>query len=206
MKNYWILVILILSLFSCKKPKEEPIFELIAYRWALKDNYLNKCSDKSKLADVSFVKCELYAQIYRNGDCVVSKYRGSSQNELYSSFKIDTVVLNPVIRLFNDTKRDTTMIEKTEPGRYIYDGPSIRLIGNSKNKENHTIGYNLTEFSNSDLVRLYNHINSKSDSIGSNEKFILSKEKRMKEIYDLEINLVPKPIKGKIKFTAPVIK
>ena len=126
MKNYWILVILILSLFSCKKPKEEPIFFFFFYRWALKDNDLNKCSDKSKLADVSFVKCELYAQIYRNGDCVVSKYRGSSQNELYSSFKIDTVVLNPVIRLFNDTKRDTTMIEKTEPGRYIYDGPSIR--------------------------------------------------------------------------------
>lgn len=98
------------------------------------------------------------------------------------------------------------MIEKTEPGFYIYDGPSIRLIGNSKNNENHTLGYNLTEFSNSDLVRLYNHINSKSDSIGSNEKFILSKEKRMKEIYDLEINLIPKPSKAKIKFTAPVIK
>lgn len=194
MKNYWILVILILSLFSCKKPKEEPIFELIAYRWALKDNYLNKCSDKSKLADVSFVKCELYAQIYRNGDCVVSKYRGSSQNELYSSFKIDTVVLNPVIRLFNDTKRDTTMIEKTEPGRYIYDGPSIRLIENSKNKEKHTIRYNLTEYSNSYLVRLYNHINSKSDSISSNDNLIQSKEKRIKEIYKQEIMSINFPV------------
>ena len=194
MKNYWILVILILSLFSCKKPKEEPIFELIAYRWALKDNYLNKCSDKSKLADVSFVKCELYAQIYKNGDCVVSKYRGPYQNELYSRFKIDTVVLNPVIRLFNDTKRDTTMIEKTEPGRYIYDEPSIRLIENSKNKKKQTIRFDHTKFSNSNLVRLYDHINSKSDSISSNDNLIQSKEERMKEIHEQEIMSINFPV------------
>ena len=206
MKNYWILAILILSLLSCKKPKEEPIFEIIAYYWSMYDDFITLSNGELGDTTITYARNTLYAQIYKNGDCVVSKYRGPYQNELYSRFKIDTVVLNPVIRLFNDTKRDTIMIEKTEPGRFIYDGPSIRLIGNSKNKEKHTIRYNLTEYSNSYLVRLYNHINSKSDSIGSNEKFILSKEKRMKEIYDLEINLVPKPIKGKIKFTAPVIK
>lgn len=194
MKKYWILVILILSFFSCNKPKEEPIFELIAYRWALKDNYLNNCSDKSKLADVSFVKCELYVQIYRNGDCVVSKERGLNQNELYSSFKIDTVVLNPVIRLFNDTKRDTTMIEETEPGSYIYDGPSIRFIENSKNKKKQTIKFNHTKFSNSNLVQLYNHINSKSESISSNDNLIQSKEERMKEIYEQEIMSINFPV------------
>lgn len=195
-----------MSFLSCKKQKEEPILELIAYRWSMYDDYLKLSNGEWGDTTIIYAINELYVQIYKNGECVVSKYRDPYQNELYSSFKIDTVVLNPVIRLVNNTKRDTAMIEKTEPGFYIYDGPSIRLIRNSKNNENHTIGYNLTEFSNSDLVRLYNHINSKSDSIGSNEKFILSKEKRMKEIYDLEINLVPKPSKAKIKFTAPVIK
>jgi len=185
---------LILSLLSCNKPKEEPFFEIIAYRWALKDINLNKISNKLKLADVSFVKCELYAQIYKNGDCVVSKYRGPYQNELYSSFKIDTLILNPVIRLFNNTKRDTTMIEETEPGRNIYDGPSIRLLGNHKNGDKYTLKFNHTKYSNSNLVRLYEHINSKSDSIGSNEKFILLKEKRIKEVYEQEIKLINFPV------------
>ena len=134
MKKHLFLIFLILSFVACNKTtKEEPVLELIAYRWILNEKYSNNIYEKWSGDDVAYIQPEIYAQIFNDGNCMLSKYRGNNQNELYPSFKIDTTILSPVLRIINSINKDTTMIVKSEPGKYIYDGPYIRIIGKNKN-------------------------------------------------------------------------
>lgn len=196
MKNYTILIIMILFFDACNKSatKEEPVLELISYRWQLNDEYFNNQYKEWEASEVAIIRAEIYAQIYKNGDCLVSKYRGENQNELYANFKIDTTVLNPVLQIFSSLSKDTLMISMAEPGKYIYDGPMIRVIGKNKNGLIQTIKFDNSSFSNAELRELFSHLEQKSDSVRSNNIFIQTKEKRIQEIYNQEINSISIPI------------
>lgn len=209
MKKHWILILLILSFWGCNKTqtKEEPILELIAYDWSSYDELKKSANGEWGDTTILYVKNKLYAQIFDNGDCQVSKYKGPHDVDLYSIFKIDTALLNPVLKIFETINSDTIMIEKTEPGSYLYDGPLLRLIGKGKNNENVSLKFNNTRYSNSKLVNFYRYINLKSDSVGSNENLFQSRESRMKEIYILEFDSLPKfEIKKTIQFSIPETK
>ena len=201
MKKYLIFTLTILIFWSCKKPKEEPVLELISYNWGRYDNYLNR---EGRDTIIPFLNCHIYAQIYKNGDCKLSQNRGEYKNELYAKFKLDTIIINPALRIIQSIDKDTTMIRKTDIGCCIYDGPLIRLIGNNQKGEKHTIKFIHSNRSNLNLLNLYNSIESIASKQNSNEELIHSKEKRIKEIYDSEFDSLPKYIiKSDIKFTAP---
>ena len=203
---------MILSFWGCNKTQtkeinEEPILELISYNWSYYDESKKLANGEWGDTIIFYVKNKLYAQIFDNGDCHVSKYKGPYEEDLYSIFKIDTTLLNQVLKFFGTINSDTLMIEKTEPGSYLYDGPSLRLIGKGKNNKNVSLKFNNTEYSNSKLVNFYRYINLKSDSVSSNEKLFQSRENRMKEIYNLEFDSLPKfEIKNTIQFSIPEIK
>ncbi len=208
MKTHWILILLILSFLSCNKTqiKEEPILELISYNWSYYDEFKKLANGERRDTTIIYVKNNLYAQIFENGNCFVSKYKSPYKEDLYSNFKVDTTFLNPVLKIFETINSDTIMIDKTEPGSYLYDGPLLRMIGKGKNNKIFTLKFNETKRSNSRLVNIYNYINLKTDSVGSNEKLFQARENRMKEIYNFEFDSVPKIIKSTVQFSVPDIQ
>lgn len=207
MKTHWILILLILSFLSCNKTqkneiKEEPILELIAYNWSSYNNPKSLISGDMKDTPITYVQCNLYAHIYKNGNCMVSKNRGIYQNEQYSTLNLNTALINPVLEILNTIENDTLMIDDNKLGDELYDGPLIRIIWKNDDKE-FNIDFNDTRHSNINLVNLYKHINTEVDKIGSNDKLILSKEKRLNEIYNMLFDKDLKTLKKTNQFTPP---
>ncbi len=206
MKKHLFLILLILSFVACNKTTKEgePVLELIAYRWQYDEQHQLLANGQWGDTIIEYLENELYTQIYKDGNCFVNKKHVPFKEDIYSNFKMDTAHLNSVLRIFETINSDTVMIDKG--GIYCYNGPLIRIIGKDKNNKEITLKFHDTDDSNLDLVNFFRHINSKADSIGSNEKLFHARENRMKEIYNLEIDCIPKPIKSSIQFTVPEIK
>lgn len=74
------ILILLFPLISCTK-KDHIDFELVSYRWSMKHEI-----QKDTLTP--YLKCNLYAQINKNGDCILTKTR-YQDNDLHLNFTIE---------------------------------------------------------------------------------------------------------------------
>lgn len=205
MKKIFTYVVITLLLLGCNKPKEEPVLELISYYWAMYDDYRKLDSGEWGDTTIQYVRCDIYAQIYRNGECSVFQNRGEYANELYATVKLDKAILNPILGIISSVNKDTLMVEQSEPGSFIYDGPLIKLIGKNTKGEKHTIAFIHSRKSNESLRIFYKHIVAVCSKTQSNDKLIQAKEKRIKEIYDTDFPSIPKIIKDTIVFKEPKI-
>ena len=172
-----------MSFWGCNKTQtkeinEEPILELISYNWSYYDEFKKLANGERRDTTIIYVKNNLYAQIFENGNCFVSKYKSPYKEDLYSNFKVDSTFFNTGLRKVVSTLK-------------------ICIL---------TLKFNETKRSNSRLVNIYNYINLKTDSVGSNEKLFQARENRMKEIYNFEFDSVPKIIKSTVQFSVPDIQ
>ena len=174
------LLIFVIALISCK-PKAHCDIEMVVYHWTMKPEIKQDTL-------IPYVKCELYAQINRDGECVLVRTR-YLDNDLHSKFTISKTVLEPVFTIIESLNSDTIMTRKS--GYSLYDGPTIKIIGLNKKGHSHSVRFDCTERSNSVLLRFYNYIDSISEKQTSTDPFIKAKEERINEIYDSEIKSVP---------------
>lgn len=62
---------------------------MISSYWSYYDDYRKLSRGGADDTGIQYVRYVLYAQIYKNGNCVVSRNRREHMNELYVNFKIE---------------------------------------------------------------------------------------------------------------------
>ena len=175
-----LILVIILGLTSCTK-KESSDLELISYYWSMKTDLPNDTL-------IPYVRCDFYAQINRNGDCTLTRVR-NYESDLFLKFKIKREIIDSVLQIVDKISSDTVMTRKCYD--CIYDGPTIKLIGRNTNGVTRGIRFNHSDRSNIHLLNLYNYIDSTSKRLTTTDKFMKSKEDRIKEIYDKDIKSIP---------------
>jgi len=169
-------------LISCSK-KESSDLEVISYNWSIK-------TGQPKDSVVAFVKCALYAQIKRNGDCTLTRTR-NDESDLLLKLKIKREILDSALQIVDKINSDTVMSQNCYG--CIYEGPTIKFIETNTTGLTHSIRFILSNRSNIHLVNLYNYIDSTSRKMTTTDKFMKSKENRIKEIYKKEIKSIIMP-------------
>ena len=195
-----LLLILAVLFVSCNTQKSNDI-ELAVFHAGIK-------WDKNDSIIIN-VRCELYAQIEEDGNCIlnIDDYRKGNR---FITFKINKEILDSVYRLVYIADSDTT-VWKREPFM-LYDGPSIRIAGKNKNGKPVQLRFIHSESSNLNCLKLYNYIDSISRKPQNNSdidttKILRAKEKLMKDIYKKEKALMPPYCNDtSIHFIAPVLK
>lgn len=177
-------LILVLIFISCKQ-KGKYDLELVSYHWSMKPEFQNDTL-------IPYVKCILYAQISKNGECVLTRSR-YLESDLHLKFVTKKEILNPVFKIFDSLNSDTVMVKKSILS--MYDGPSLKLIGFNNKGISHAVSFNCSNRSNPDLLNFYNYIDSISKNSTTTDPFMKAKESRTKEIYDSQIKLVPRILK-----------
>lgn len=155
---------------------------------------------------IPYVRCELYAQIKKNGECILTRTR-YLDSDLHLKFTISKAVLEPVLEIVESLNSDTIMTKQSKFS--LYDGPTIKLIGLNYKGHSHNVKFIRSKRSNSELLTFYTYIDSISTRSSTTDSFMKAKENRIKEIYDSEIKLVPFILKDEevieetIKFIPP---
>jgi hypothetical protein len=172
----------VFSLISCK-PKDHFDLELVSYKWSMKPEIRQDSL-------IPYVNCILYAQIKRNGECILTKTKYSDR-DIHVKFTIGKEVLEPVIKIVESLNSDTIMTIKSNDA--IYDGPTVKLIGLNNKGHSHNVKFDCSERTNAELLTFYNDIDSFSENSTTiaTDSFMKAKENRIKEIYDSEIKFVP---------------
>jgi hypothetical protein len=218
MKQTFLLILAVL-LISCNTQKPKNI-ELIAYYWS-RDEKQNRDTI------IPYVRCYIYAQINENGKCVLN-IKGYNKKNRFISFKIkdskggykknrshffksNEEILNEAFDLINKTDLDTSMIDTKDTTCYIYDGPSISIVGKNSHGKQVRLRFIDSNRSNLSCLNLYTYLEFKGKMSFYNSridttKILQAKEKLIKEIYNKDIKLVPPYLKSDVEFVPPIIK
>jgi len=153
-----IILILLCTLLGCKN-KNDIDLELVSYNWLMKNEVQNRTL-------TPYLKCNLYAQINREGDCVLTKTR-YLKSDLRLNFTIEKKILDPVFEIIENLSADTIMIQKSFHS--IYDGASIKLIGTNNKGIVRSVKFDQSNRSNNELLKFYNYIDSISISFAKKD-------------------------------------
>jgi len=190
------LLILAALLISCNTQESKGI-ELLVYKGSI----LNDNHQEYNIAT------RLYAQISKNGDCILNVADYGKGNR-FISFKIKTEILDSIFSIVY--KADSDMTVYKDDYSFLYDGPSIRIVGKNKNEKTIILRFIKSDRSNLKCLNLYKYIDSISRKPENNSdidttKILQAKEKLIKEICKKDVASLP-PLLKSIRFIAPVIK